>query len=241
MIFNGYDFSQWMRANPVRRIAPPVADTVLDAPGLTGSAFIGTKLEPLVITMFCRLDLHRFPAHELPGVRRQIARALTTDGPAKLEIGDEPGVYYMAKVTNATDLSSLWINGSCTVEFTAYDPVAYGEERSVTVPSGGSVTFHVGGTWPAKPRITASAAYRNGSALVWGLRLDDGDFVHVATGSASARSVDLDCGARTCVVNGSVALPTLDSDWLELEPGEHTLRMDYGTGSAVVSFVERWL
>jgi hypothetical protein len=118
--------------------------------------------------------------------------------------------------------------------------VAYGAARTVTVPSGGSVEFNVGGTYKTMPRITANAA-RDSSSLVWGLRLDGGDFVHVATGSNAVKSVLIDCAERICTVAGAVALPTLDSDWLELEPGTHTLAMDNGTGAATVVFTERWL
>ena len=102
------------------------------------------------------------------------------------------------------------------------------------------MTFNVDGTYKAAPVITANAT-RNASSLVWGLRLDEGDYLHIATGSASARPITANCGERTLSVNGSVAIPTLDSDWLELEPGVHTLRMDNGTGAATVTWRDRWL
>ena len=111
---------------------------------------------------------------------------------------------------------------------------------TLTVPSGGSISFNVGGTYRARPRITASAV-RDSSSQVWGLKLDNADFVHVVTGSASARSVDIDCDGRTCIVNSSTSMITLDSDWLELAPGTHTLVMDKGTGAATVKYRERWL
>ena len=127
-----------------------------------------------------------------------------------------------------------------SLTFELVDPVAYGREVEFTVPSGGSVTFNVAGTFNAKPRITASAV-RNASALVWGLLLDDDDFIQVDTGSDSARAISIDCDRRTCIVNDEASLITLDSDWLEFAPGTHTLEMEYGTGAATVKYFERWL
>ena len=129
---------------------------------------------------------------------------------------------------------------SVVVNFQLVEAAAYGDTVTKTVPSGGSLTFTVGGTYPTKPRITASAS-RDGSSQVWGLRLDSGDFLHVATGSASPRNIVLDCESRTLTIAGAVALPTLDSDWFELPPGTHTLTMDKGTGAATVTYRERWL
>lgn len=169
-----------------------------------------------------------------------IGQWLDVDEPRKLTVPDMPGRYFLAIPDG--DVSSIrGIQGEiATLTFVLTDPIAYGREISITVPSGGSVTFNVGGTSTARPVITANAS-RNASAQVYGLRLDDGDFVHVATGSNSARPIVIDCENRTCTVNGSVSMITLDSDWLEFTPGKHVLRMDYGTGAATVKYVERWL
>jgi predicted phage tail component-like protein len=168
-----------------------------------------------------------------------LAAWLTVDDSRPLVLPDTPERYYMA-IHDGEVQTVRGINGEIAqLEFVITNPIAYGEKRTVVVPSGGSITFRVGGTAKTKPRITASAV-RNATSLVWGIRLDEGDFVHVATGAAAARSVVLDCDERTLAVNSAVAIPTLDSDWLELSPGEHTLRMDNGTGAATVEFLERW-
>lgn len=165
---------------------------------------------------------------------------LDVDEPKKLVVPDMPGRYFLAVPDGAVE-TTRGIGGEIArLTFKITDPIAYGEEETLTVPSGGSLTFFVGGTSAALPVITATAT-RDSTALVWGLRLDEQDFVHVVTGSSSSRSVVIDCLDRTCKVNNSVSMITLDSDWLELKPGKHTLRMDYGTGAATVKYVERWL
>lgn len=179
-------------------------------------------------------------AHERRDKLSTLGMWLDVDGPRRLVLPDTPDRYYMAVPEGRIDLKRFYAAESGMLSFTVVEPAAYGDEHSVTVPSGGSVIFNVDGTYRAAPVITANAV-RSSSSLVWGLRLDEGDYLHIATGSASARAIVADCGERTMSVNGSVAIPTLDSDWLELEPGVHTLRMDNGTGAATVTWRDRWL
>ena len=163
---------------------------------------------------------------------------LAVDSPRKLVLPDTSW-YYMAIPDGSLNLERA-INGEYTeLSFTLVDPIGYGDEVTVTVPSGGSVTFTVGGTAPTKPNISATAV-RDSSALVWGLKLDNADFVHIATGNAAGRVVKIDCDERTATVSGNTSMITLDSDWLELSPGSHTLVMDKGTGAATVKYRERW-
>ena len=165
---------------------------------------------------------------------------LDVDEPKKLVLPDTPDRYYMAIPNGSIDLTRYIEAETASVTFDIVDPIAYGREVTVTVPSGGSVTFNVGGTYKTRPRISATAT-RNSSSLVYGLKLDNANYIHVATGSASARTVSIDCEKRTCIVNSSVSMITLDSNWLEFAPGGHTLAMDNGTGDATVTYFERWL
>ena len=165
---------------------------------------------------------------------------LDVDEPKKLVLPDTPDRYYMAVPNGSLDITRYCDSETASVTFDIVDPIAYGREVTVTVPSGGSVTFNVGGTYKTKPRIESSAV-RNSTALVWSLKLDNADHIHVATGSADPTTVKIDCDERTCKVANQVSMITLDSDWLEFEPGSHTLAMDYGTGAATVTYSERWL
>ncbi len=164
---------------------------------------------------------------------------LDVDEPKPLVLPDNPDRYYMAVPSGALELNRAIGAEYAQITFLITEPDSYGKERTVTVPSGGSITFIVGGTAKTYPRITASAV-RDSSSQVWGIKLDEGDYVHIATGAAAARAIVADCENRTLTIAGAVAIPTPDSDWLELEPGEHTLRMDNGTGAATVTFIERW-
>ena len=188
----------------------------------------------------------RVIAREMTAAQRQaradaLAPLLVRDGAVRVAFGSDGGRYYEAVPSGPLDLHQFVSSGSVDVTMTCLEAAMYGDEKVATVPSGGSVTFEVGGTYPTKPTITAASAVRNSSSLLWGVRLDGGDFLHVETGSSSSRSVVLDCAAGTCKLAGAAHMATLDSDWFEMRPGSHTVRMDNGTGAAVVRWQERWL
>lgn len=163
---------------------------------------------------------------------------LDVDEPRKLSLSADDGLWRMA-VPNAVSMADAEWGDRLTVEFRQPDPALYGKSRSVTVPSGGSVTFHVGGTYPTKPTVSGTVT-RDGTTHLWGIRLDGGDFVRASVPTSSATAVAIDCDARTCAVGGATTIPTLDSDWLELKPGTHTLQNDQGTGACTVTWHERW-
>lgn len=172
-----------------------------------------------------------------------IASTVYTREPVEVSFGSDDGLSYMAIASGEMEVMEHVKSGASTILMQQVDAAMYGATRTIMVPSGSSVTFLVGGTYRTKPIIDANWAVRDSQSNVWGLRLDEGKYVHVLLPTSNVTKVVLDCAERTCSVGGAVSLPTLDSDWLELEPGEHTLRMDKGTNSSTtkVTFRERWL
>lgn len=238
MIFDGHDLnSLFVVSRPTFETFAPNR-SFQDVLGRDGTVYMGGSLIGGNISV--KLSVIR----KTPAQRREALSTLfmwlDVDEPKWLVMDDQPGISYKAIPSGDMPIDSFTNADSVVVNFRLLEAAAYGDTVTKTVPSGGSLTFTVDGTYPTKPTITANAA-RDGSSQVWGLRLDNGAFLHVATGSASARDVVLDCENRTLTIQGAVALPTLDSDWFELAPGEHTLVMDKGTGAATVTYKERWL
>lgn len=165
---------------------------------------------------------------------------LMVSEPKQLVLPDTPDRYYLAVPSGPLELQRGIGSEIAKVTFTLTDPTAYGETKTVSLPSASSIQINVNGTAPTYLNVLANSAVRNSSALVWGVKVDNQDFAHVATGSSSARKVEIYCADRVCKLQNAITLPTLDSDWLELEPGTHTVTMDYGTGAATLSWVERW-
>lgn len=238
MIFDGHDLtSMFIVGEPVFNTFIP-SQTFQNVPGRDGTVFMGGKLDGGTITV--PLTIVDEDMEQRRATLSNLYMILDVDEPKLLVLPEVPDLSYKAIPQNAVQESRYIDGDTVIVSFQLVEAAAYGDTVTKTVPSGGSLTFTVDGTYPTRPTITARAT-RNSTSLVWGLRLDDGDFLHVATGSSSAQNIALDCEDRTLTVAGAVALPTLDSDWFELAPGEHTITMDNGTGSATVTYKERWL
>ena len=239
VIFDGHDLGTLFTCgDPDMSILDfrPDLETV---PGRNGSAFLGSTLGDASVAF--KITVTGASAAGRRAAFSTLGSWLLVDEPKHLVLPDTPDRYYLAVPSGSLDIERYVDGETAVLSFDLVDPVAYSvTERTVTVPSGGSVTFDVGGTYPASPRVQATAV-RSSSSLLWGIKLDGGDYMHVATGSASGRAVVADCASHTLTVSNSAALMTVDSDWLELAPGSHTLSMDNGTGAATVTFRERWL
>lgn len=236
--FDGHDLTALARVSDLRTSVLARDVRCEDVPGRDGSVYTGATLRARTITL--TLTLVGAGMEQRRERARELAAILNVAEPRPLSISVDGGRYYMA-VPSTDDVARIRpAADSFDVEFTVPDPVARGEQRTVTVPSGGSVTFDVGGTYPTRPRVSAAAA-ANGSGGFWRLRLEDGSYL-LATipGNVSTAPVAADCEARTLRVNNFVALLVPEADWLVLQPGSHTLEMT-GTGAATVTFEERWL
>ena len=221
---------------------PPTAnaDTV-NVPGRDGAILREVTYESRTITLECRAFERRWEDFE--SLRDTLVTHLMTRDEVKLVVRTHPNEYYMAHLNSITEGDRIGGTGIgyFELEFIANSPWRYGERRTVTIPSGGSVTFLVGGNMPAKASVNASAAVRSSGSTVWGVRFDEGDFVHINTGSSQSRRVEIDGVNRYARVAGAVSMITLDSNWPLFQPGSHIARMDEGTGEATLTWQERSL
>lgn len=233
MIFNGCDLSRWFDASFARRVSPELDVASRDVPGAPGSQFVRAKLKPLVVVAKLRWKLR--PGSDMAHARREVAPLLVTDSPRPLVLDDEPDVRYLAVMTSQGELDNLWYTGSCEIEFTAHDPIAYGREREAALSPSGE--FAVGGTWRTDPIVTA----RPGGSVSF-LRLTDqttGKFAQVTAALTASSEVVFDMAQPCVTVNGASAPVTFESDFFALEPGRASLRLSSGTGTA--AWTERWL
>lgn len=234
MIFNGYDFSEYLRVNPTRRMNPPVTVKSKTVQGRDGSVFMRSQLDPLPIPVHVRLNVRSHGHRQIAKLRRKLTSWLVTGQPAKLVLPDEPDLYYMAMLTNSAELSNLWSTGAADLEFTAYDPVAYGTERRASV--GASAVLPVGGTYETWPTFDLTAT---SAAKVKVLDYDTGAFVMTSAAAASGAHVVVDMQEQTIRVNGNLAAIDLSSDFFALNPGDNSIRITGATGTA--SWIERWV
>ena len=154
---------------------------------------------------------------------------------AELSLTGEPGLTWRdAVVTGASDWDSLFEDGSCEVEFTCFDPVAYGDGKS---SSAGTLT--VGGTWGDVARGDADGArgpLGEGGRRPGALRARGAHVRRRRRGSL------LDFQHEAVTVDGvdASADVAVESTFFSLAPGSHTLAFS-GCSAHTVEWVERWL
>lgn len=237
--YDGHELTRGYTVTNIRRGVPYVRPN-LELTGESGRyALLGSQLIPPTIS-FTILAGERDASQRRDAIR-ELAPILIVDRFVPVSFSSDGGRYYMAVPQGEIELQEFVRTGRLDVAMQCDSAAMYGRRMSVTVPSGGSATFVVGGNTTTRPRVKASAAVRNSSTGLWGLRLDNADVLKVPLSTASSWSIDVECDARTCKVGGVTALPTLDSDWLEMGAGRHTLTNHLGTGACVVSWDERWL
>lgn len=234
MQFNGVNFDRWLKTNPTLSLVPTIIDYWQDLDGRDGAQFVRTRLDKLVISVFARLQLSSFATYEeIAKTRREIRAALVTNEPKKL-ILDEPDKYYMAKLTNAAALSNLWANGSCELEFTAYDPIAYGATKTVKV--GENTTISVKGTWKTRPvfdlRGTAEAPVKVEN-------LTTHEYVLMEANASEGSHIVIDMAEETTRQNTNLSTIDITSDYFALLPGENDIQITNATGTC--TYTERWL
>ena len=239
--FDGFDLTQYAYARIERPIGPSLRVDAEQVPGRDGEIYLGSTREPLTINARMTLKPHYIRAWA--SVRRILAAALAKTGECRLTLPDEPGTYRMATASLSDNVTAPLVHPvEFGIEFTCRSPIAYAlAEKTATLPSGGSVTLNVDGSLPARCKVVAASAVRNSSTNLWGVRLDSADYMRVELSTSSSRRVEIDAENRTAKVANATSMITLDSSWLEMSPGQHTLTMDQGTGAATVSWFERWL
>ena len=236
--FNGTDLTASYRVSDLRTSLLPRRVATAKVPGMDGAVLTSAPMDVRTITLTLSVMGTDVAARQTAA--RALASALNVSEPKPLAISIDGGLYYMALPESGGDATRFYNAIQFEVDFTCFDPVAYGTEKTVTVPSGGNATFTVNGTYPTMPTISVPQA-TNGAQGYWRLSLEDGSYLiaTIPTGVQNAPIV-ADCANRVLKVNGSVVILQPEADWLVLTPGQHKLTM-VGGGAATVTYRERWV
>ena len=197
---------------------------------MSGFSYAGRDFSPYV-----QAELEEPAAHALE------PRALAVPGrPGALLLGCELPprevrlrLHLDAGVTGVSDWDTLFEDGSCAVDFTCYDPVAYGAGRSCA-----GTELEVLGTWPTLPVMTLTATA--GSAVK--VADDAGRYVLVERGLSAGDEVVMDFAAESVTVGGEDASADVGvgSAFFSLAPGAHVLTFS-GCSAHEAAWTERWL
>ncbi|WP_354003484.1 phage distal tail protein [Collinsella tanakaei] len=134
----------------------------------------------------------------------------------------------------------LFEDGSCELVFTAFDPVAWGQEQEASAAAGSTeLSLLVGGTYRTWPTFVMEASAGGGVVVE---DVGAGARVEVERAFLGGEEVIVDCAAGRAWVDGEAADTdvTLDSDFFWLEPGSHELSFT-GCADFTANFTERWL
>ena len=233
----GFDFSPYVSAELVEPCGHSVAPRTASVLGRPGAVLLGGDIAPLVLRV--RLFWDGRAALDDAGrahARHVLSAGLLAPSGGELKVPGEPAVTYRdAVLTDAGEWDSLFEDGSCVLEFTCFDPIAYGAYNVIPFE-----TFHVGGSWRTWPEVTLVAA---GGVDVVVRNVANGKYVRVAgDGLVAGAVVVADFAAETVTVDGSDASASvsLGSDFFALEPGSCTLAFG-GCSSHYARFWDRWV
>ena len=204
-------------------------------PGRAGAVLLSARIPPKTLRVRLFLDLAEDEdAEGLSALRHEAVAWLASDAGCDFELPGEPGlVYRNAVCTGADAWDALFEDGSCEVEFTCFDPVAYGDGKS---SAAGTLT--VGGTWATWPVVTLTALAGPSVKVADGL----GRYVLVEREFEAGDEVLLDFRSEAVTVDGADASAgvAVESTFFPLFPGSHSLAFS-GCSAHTVEWVERWL
>jgi predicted phage tail component-like protein len=209
--------------------------TTLDVPGRDGSVFATSKLKPLEISVYVRLKVQAASYLEMSKIRRDLTGYLFVSEPAKLVLPDEPDLYYMAMCTDSSDLDSLWRFGSCTLTFTAYDPVAFGDEVTKDIATDTATKLWVDGTYKTYPVYTLTGT----GDVIKVTSMDTSAYVQTIDKVDKGTEIVIDMANQRVTRGGSYFPVTLGSDFTALDVGNNNVKVAGASGS--VTWSERWL
>lgn len=235
LTYNGHDLSEYVTAELVEPAGHALSPRSLAVPGRPGAALLGCELPPRVLRVRLFLDAGvTLAAEERSAIRHELYGWLCAPDGAELELPGEPGLTWRdAVVTDASGWDSLFEDGSCVIELTCFDPVAYGEEKSSAASA-----LTVGGTWATWPVATLTALAGPSVRVADGL----GRYVLVERDFAAGDVVVMDFASEAVTVDGADASAdvAVESTFFSLAPGSHTLAFS-GCSAHTVEWVERWL
>ena len=235
----GQSLNERFTITSLRRPFPEARNELVDVSGRAGSVLASRTLGTRTVSF--RLWATSHDHETLMATYSWLATLLHSARVLTLTISDEGGRVRRVVPEGLLDYDEYVELGSMELTLLQLDPFCTLPPYSVSVPSGGSVSFTLEHANP-DITITATQATRDASTQLWGLRFDGGDYARVKLATSSGTPVTIDCSsARHVTVAGEVAMLTPDSDWPRLAAGAHTVAMDKGTGAATLTITERLL
>lgn len=228
VVYDGFTLSDVFEIHDLSIPVHPKIDAAeIAAAQRPGSYFCSRKIGTRDITLKLAVNAGSRCPVDIADAWREVAPHVTKDEPKRLYLGD---VYVNALLVGSTKVELLGYRGAVELTFRAFDPYIYGEEKTVQLAAGDNAVTVGGGaeTWPVITATVGSGALTIASGT-------DAVVIPDATGTTV-----VDMEAQRCTVGGEWrAVDPTATDFWSLQPGENTVSLS--AGSAVMTYVERWL
>lgn len=256
--FNGVDLTAGFVVSDLVRpfLMRTINTTQVD--GRDGAIYRSSSYDAIDVKM--RLSFESTDRNERVVAMANLVKALDVDEPARLEISDDDGWYYLA-VPKGGDITR-WIGAeSFPLTFVCPDPRRIGNEFSYQLPSvassstpvvGGNVSTSPVVTFTAVPKRTTPTSSRYASSITiqgifsGGSRPPRSD-IYLDFPDSTQRSISIDFEHRlvTAAIGSgtpSVVVPSAASVFADFVPGaRYSAIMTGSSGSATATYRERWL
>lgn len=233
VIFNELTLNEDWWITSVARPKPQYVVYSNKLDGADGSFYRGMSIDAANV----KVALAPKETHDLQSVFDVLMEKLMVSEPTKLMFSDEGGRYRLVVPTGLPSMEEWVTYKTISVEFYCPHPALYGDTKEQSITTS-STTIKVEGTYPASVKINCDSATPNSSNL-WGVQFDNKEKMIVPLEQSGP--VVIDGQARTVSANSQTSMITLTSDWVELAPGSHTVRITNGSGNATLEWTERWL
>jgi predicted phage tail component-like protein len=225
--------------NYKKSILPPISVISYDLPNKAGKYFMKNKLDQRSI----EIEVYFSGASESDYETkvRNLASWLYTTSPKQLILSEEPDKYYMAILSEETELEQIYIHGIATLRFECLTPFAYSTTQDTVNWATGtsSITINNGGTAETYPTISFTAW--DTSALFTNTTV--GKKIELQ-GLTTGQTVVINCDTGVVTVNGTAnnSYLTLDSEFFPLNVGNNTITLTSTTHNTVTfTFNKRYL
>lgn len=145
---------------------------------------------------------------------------------------------YKAVVDGSSNINNLMYDGLLTLNFVAYDPIAYGEEISLNIGSGDEL--YNPGNYKTRPIIELFA-----STAPVEVRLKNGeeyDYIKINKIVGVTDTIKIDFVNEVVTLNGEDIMADVDplGDFFDIPPGDFSLEIKNSRFTHIL-FYERWL
>lgn len=218
---------------------PSIKINTQELPNIGGTVLLNKRYDVREITFNCLVTGTSDSDFETK--IRDIAKWLNTDTPQQLILDEEPNKYYMAMVSEISEIEQTLAIGKFSIKFVCLNPYAYAtSSTTVTIQNGSSsATINNDGDTTVYPTISFTSWASNITIS----NSSTGESIELI-GLPTNKTVSIKCETGEIVVDGVVNMSYLgfNSVLFGLETGNNTISVGTTSHNTVtISFTKQYI